>query len=154
MPKPPQMLSLKEAATRSGLSVSMIRSLIRSGKIPYINTGRKHYINWERFMEYLAQGETATVSPAKPKEPEKQSSISKRFKPPTVEEVAEYCQQRSNGIDAQRFVDFYTAKGWKIGSTSMKDWRAAIRTWEQRQQSKNKTAASTDQDLLRIFNGE
>lgn len=54
----------------------------------------------------------------------------KNFIPPTVEEVAEYCCSRSNGIDAQSFVDFYTCKGWMVGKNKMKDWKAAVRTWE------------------------
>lgn len=56
----------------------------------------------------------------------------KRFVPPTVEEVAAYCRERQNNVDAQRFVDFYTSNGWKVGGKApMKDWKAAIRsTWE------------------------
>ena len=50
------------------------------------------------------------------------------FIPPTVEEVYLYCEQRHNGIDAQRFVDYYTAKGWK----NITDWKAQIRVWESR----------------------
>lgn len=56
----------------------------------------------------------------------------KRFTPPTVDEVDKYCKERGNGVNAQHFVDFYAAKGWKVGSQPMKDWRAAVRTWEQR----------------------
>lgn len=56
----------------------------------------------------------------------------KRFIKPTVEEVSAYCTERSNGIDPQTFVDFYEAKGWRIGKESMKDWKAAVRTWEKR----------------------
>ena len=56
-----------------------------------------------------------------------------RFSPPTVDEVAEYCRERRNKVDPQRFVDFYAAKGWKIGQNPMKDWKAAVRTWEQRE---------------------
>lgn len=52
--------------------------------------------------------------------------------PPTVEEVAEYCKMRNNGIDAEEFWDFYTGKGWKIGKDPMKDWQASVRTWEKR----------------------
>lgn len=52
------------------------------------------------------------------------------FTPPTVEEVAAYCVSRQNKIDAVRFVDFYAAKGWYIGKNKMKDWKAAVRTWE------------------------
>lgn len=53
-----------------------------------------------------------------------------RFSAPTVEEVAAYCSERRNGVDAERFCDFYASKGWKIGKEPMKDWKAAVRTWE------------------------
>jgi hypothetical protein len=56
----------------------------------------------------------------------------KRFTPPTVEEVKAYCLDRKNGLDAQAFVDFYSSKGWKVGNNPMKDWKAAVRTWENR----------------------
>lgn len=53
-----------------------------------------------------------------------------RFIPPTVSEVANYCRERGNTVDAQRFVDYYEANGWMIGKNHMKDWKAAVRTWE------------------------
>ena len=56
----------------------------------------------------------------------------KRFTPPTVEDVRGYCRERKNNVDAQRFVDFYSAKGWKIGQNKMSDWHAAVRTWERK----------------------
>lgn len=56
----------------------------------------------------------------------------KRFTPPTVEEVAAYCHERQNSVDAQTFVDFYASKGWVVGKSKMKDWKAAVRTWEKR----------------------
>lgn len=55
-----------------------------------------------------------------------------RFSPPSVDEVRAYCVERQNDIDPQRFVDFYASKGWKVGNQSMKDWKAAVRTWEKR----------------------
>lgn len=55
-----------------------------------------------------------------------------KFTPPTVEEVKNYCLERGNNIDAEQFVDFYSSKGWKVGSNSMKDWKACVRTWERR----------------------
>ena len=58
------------------------------------------------------------------------------FTPPTVEEVQEYCFERGNAVDAQSFVDFYTSKGWYVGKTKMKDWKAAVRTWEKNQKTK------------------
>lgn len=54
----------------------------------------------------------------------------KRFISPTVDEVAAYCQERGNGIDPEAFVDFYASKGWMVGKNPMKDWKAAVRTWE------------------------
>lgn len=55
----------------------------------------------------------------------------KKFEPPSVEEVRDYCQSRKgNTVDAQAFVDFYTSKGWMVGKNHMKDWKAAVRTWE------------------------
>lgn len=53
-----------------------------------------------------------------------------RFTPPTIEEVKEYCKKRNNNVDAQRFIDYYTSNGWFVGKTKMKDWKAAVRTWE------------------------
>ena len=53
------------------------------------------------------------------------------FLPPTVEEVYKYCEERHNGINAQLFVDYYTAKDWLISkNVKMKDWKATIRAWE------------------------
>jgi hypothetical protein len=49
---------------------------------------------------------------------------------PTLEQVQEYCKERNNNVDAERFIDYYTANGWKVGRNIMKDWKAAIRTWE------------------------
>ena len=54
----------------------------------------------------------------------------KRFKKPTIEEIQAYCDERNNGIDAERFYDYYESKGWKVGKAPMKDWKASVRTWE------------------------
>ena len=64
----------------------------------------------------------------------------KRFVPPTVEEVADYCRERQNGINPEAFVDFYTAKGWLVGKSPMKDWRSAVRTWEHERRSQSRPA--------------
>ena len=54
----------------------------------------------------------------------------KKFQKPSIEDVKAYCMERNNNVDAERFIDFYTSKGWKVGNQPMKDWRAAVRTWE------------------------
>lgn len=61
-----------------------------------------------------------------------------RFTPPSVEEVAAYCQERQNSVDASRFVDFYSSKGWMVGKSKMKDWKAAVRNWERSSGEKNR----------------
>jgi DNA-binding transcriptional MocR family regulator len=60
----------------------------------------------------------------------KSKEESARFIRPTLEEVASYCEERKNNVDPQRFIDYYTANGWKVGRNPMKDWKAAVRTWE------------------------
>ena len=53
-----------------------------------------------------------------------------RFTPPTLEDVEGYCIERNNNVDAQRFIDYYTSNGWKVGKNPMKDWKATVRNWE------------------------
>ena len=52
------------------------------------------------------------------------------FKPPSLDEVKEYCEERGKGVDANRWYNHYTANGWMVGRAKMKDWKAAVRTWE------------------------
>ena len=52
--------------------------------------------------------------------------------PPTIDSIQGYCIERKNNIDPNQFFDFYTSKNWMIGKNKMKDWRAAVRTWEKR----------------------
>lgn len=55
-----------------------------------------------------------------------------RFVRPTIDEIAAYCSERKNSVDAQAFFDFYESKGWRVGNQPMKDWKASVRTWERR----------------------
>lgn len=78
----------------------------------------------------------------------------KRFIPPSIEQVQAYCLERNNGIDPAAFVDFYATRGWMVGRNRMKDWRAAVRTWEHR--SKNNAPDAPEQRAKRyeIIDGE
>jgi len=72
----------------------------------------------------------------------------KRFSPPTLEEVQAYCIERGNNVDAQHFVDHYTSNGWLVGKNKMRDWKAAVRTWEKNNYgSTQKTAYDNNDDL-------
>lgn len=61
-----------------------------------------------------------------------------RFSKPSIEEIKAYCKERNNGIDAERFFDYYEAIGWKVGKNTMKDWKACVRTWERNQKKDEK----------------
>lgn len=73
-----------------------------------------------------SKGNTADKSPSR-----------HRFTPPTVEEVIAYCTEKGYTVDPQRFVDYYTSVGWRVGKNPMKDWKAAVRTWNRKEQSHN-----------------
>ena len=66
----------------------------------------------------------------------------KRFYPPTLDEVKQYCEERKNNIDPMAFIDFYSSKGWMIGKNRMKDWKAAVRTWERKRKEKSQAESS------------
>ena len=60
----------------------------------------------------------------------------KRFAPPTLENVSEYCREMGyTNVDAARFIDFYTSNGWMVGKNRMKDWKAAVRNWDRREKN-------------------
>lgn len=52
-----------------------------------------------------------------------------RFTPPTVDEVRAYCTEKGYRVDPERFVDYYTSNGWRVGKNPMKDWKASVRSW-------------------------
>ena len=82
-------------------------------------------------------------------------SKAKRFTPPTLEEVTAYCLERGNNVDPQHFIDYYTSNGWLVGKNKMKDWKAAVRTWERNGYSSNRPSKpknQTAQELDDFYN--
>ncbi len=69
-----------------------------------------------------------------------EKSKAKRFTPPTLEEVTAYCIERDNNVDPQHFIDYYTSNGWQVGRNKMKNWKAAVRTWERNGYNSNTKA--------------
>lgn len=103
--------------------------------------------------ESVTLTETLTESESViPPTEESKSRTRKRFLPPTVEEVEAYCIERNNKVDAERFVDFYASNGWRVGKNPMKDWKAAVRTWEKREDNSPMTAAQrADQERHEVL---
>lgn len=71
--------------------------------------------------------------------------MTKRFVKPTIQEIKAYCDERKNNVDAVTFFNFYESKGWKIGSNSMKDWKASVRTWEKSRSNSTLTVNAINQ---------
>ena len=143
------IISLSSLSSQSGLSVRKIRTAINrlktTGYLTCETTNQYTRIfltDKAFFRECSGESDTLNDTPIdnqstcerqqrkKDKNEKQISSPRKRFTPPTVEEVSTYCQERGNGVDAQRLVDFYTASGWMRGKSPIRDWKACVRTWE------------------------
>lgn len=110
--------SYKDTCNRNRENISKRYERIRSNTSVYETYQEKE----EEKEELLKKDISNEIS--------KKSTRQKKFVPPTVEEVAAYCLERKNKVDAAYFVDHYTSNGWKVGKQNMKDWKAAVRTWE------------------------
>ena len=73
----------------------------------------------------------------------------KRFTQPTREEVQQYITEQGYHVDADRFVDYYTSNGWMVGKNHMKDWKAAVRTWERKE--KKQREEKTNNIFLQMY---
>ena len=58
------------------------------------------------------------------------SGGTKKFLKPKAEDVTEYAKTIQYALDGQKFCDHYEAKGWLVGRSPMRDWKAAVRTWK------------------------
>lgn len=85
-----------------------------------------------RHMTRHAPEEEVEEEQEKEKESEKKKTKRRRFVPPTPEQVRAYAQEKGLALDADRFCDFYASKGWTVGRSPMRDWKAAARNWATR----------------------
>lgn len=78
----------------------------------------------------------------KVKDKNKGEKTPKRFTPPTLQELSEYTKQRGGLVNPHSFYNFYEAKGWMVGKNKMKDWKAAVRSWETRSEKNAQTGSN------------
>ena len=74
----------------------------------------------------------------------------KRFEKPTLSEIEQYCIERNNNVNAEQFFDYYESNGWKVGKNSMKDWKAAVRTWERSEYRKHNSKKNSKEDAINV----
>jgi len=70
--------------------------------------------------------------------PHKPRTRANRFTPPTLEDVAAYCKERGNNINSEKFINYYVSNGWMVGKNKMKDWKATVKSWEERDKDNGK----------------
>lgn len=68
----------------------------------------------------------------------------RKFTPPSIDEIKQYCLEKKYTVDAGQFFNFYSAKGWKIGKNTMQDWKAAVNTWQNRNNEQNGRTKKND----------
>ena len=101
--------------------------------------------------KYKNKGLVRGLKDPKDKDKEKDKdnkSVTKKFSPPTIDEVKIYCLNRKNSVDAIKFINHYQSNGWMVGKNKMKDWKAAVRTWEGNDYSKSQTTSNPTYEKL------
>lgn len=152
--------SNSKLAEECGLTVNEVRTAIKHLKLTGEITSKAHSkytvftiknyclyqeINKQNHKQSTSKAQSideqlTTIEEGKKERRKEINNNIKRFETPSVEQVTEYCLERNNKVDAQAFVDFYASKDWMIGKNKMKDWKAAVRTWERSQTRKEETA--------------
>lgn len=150
--------STARLSDQTGLSVRQIRTclerLSEEGKIVTKGASKWTKITICNYESYMLDGEGAGQTKgeqmaskgqadgeqmATPKEEKKvinkESNSSRRFVKPTIEQIADYCKEKGYDVEAERFFNYYESKGWVVGKSPMKDWKAAVRTWASNQKS-------------------
>jgi len=125
-------------AQKTNMSVQQIRSCLKRLKSTNeitIETNSQgtiiHVVNFEKYQvetnELTNNQPTINQQSTTNKNVKNEKNI---FKQPTIEEVQNYCLERNNNVDAKRWFDFYVSKGWLVGKSKMRDWKASVRAWE------------------------
>ena len=132
-----ELLGVTDRCARKYLSHLLQLGLIRVVKFD----GRKRYvestISFQAEWNICSRQDGVSVPHTDNNEYINNNSLykreSSRFQKPSIDEIRQYCISRNNRVDPEQFFNFYESKGWTIGKSPMKDWRAAVRTWEKRE---------------------
>lgn len=129
----------QHSEVKTGQNRSKVFNIGQTEELSGQNEGKKDQ-EGRSFLETETETETETEVKNNLTVIKKEKSA-KKFQKPTIDEIKAYCEETKNIIDPVRFLDFYESKGWKVGKSSMTDWKAAVRGWASRQRTM-KAAAS------------
>lgn len=125
---------------------------------------KQNKLTQSRNLEEICEKSTPEIELEIEKELEKELEIEKdssakstttkrkRFEKPTLSEIKQYCIERNNNVNAEQFFDYYESNGWKVGKNSMKDWKAAVRTWERSEYRKSNSKKNSKEDAINVVN--
>ena len=142
-----RVMSQEDRFKASYEEVSVVRSEAgKAGAAARWQNGKRIFANGKNSKAIPANGkngntetntETNTDTNILLSNDSKGETRARRFTPPTLDDVLAYVRERGSDVDPQRFFDFYASKGWMVGKNPMKDWKAAVRTWEKRENTGN-----------------
>jgi DNA-binding transcriptional MerR regulator len=139
--------SLGNISNATGISIQTIRTILKklekTNEIEVKSTSQFTIVTISKYDCYQEQNdETNKPLTNNQQATNKQLTTNKNEKKermlfivPSLQEVSAYCQERNNNVDSQKFFNFYESKGWMVGKNKMKDWKAAVRTWEDKSKS-------------------
>ena len=133
--------SLENIAKKAGSDIGMqnVRTAIeRFRKLGFLTnestkTGRLiTIVNWQSYQSTEKNQQSLQQTPNKDLTTNKKDKNERNilFTKPAIEEIKIYCSEQKNNISAEKFFDYYEANGWMLGKCKMKDWKAAVRSWE------------------------
>lgn len=119
-----------------------LRKLISSAKENYSTLALTN--NHDEVMtnhdEVMKEEKRKEENRTEEEEKREEGETTTRFHKPSISEIQQYCKERQNTINAEKFFNYYEANGWKVGKNKMKDWKACVRTWEQNEKKYNQTS--------------
>lgn len=138
-------LEIENLAPQVGMAFAFFKNQFDLDDQKYIQTcsenSRNAKLRWDKNKTMRAHATVCERMQTDANDAEKEKGIDKdkekdinkkpkRFIAPTLEEVKNYCKERNNSVNPEKWISHYQSNGWKVGKNQMKDWKAAVRTWE------------------------
>lgn len=166
--KPGQaVIGLKKLSKELGFSIQQVRTALKklesTGEITLFSTNKFTIVTVENWTFYQGDDDDSNKRATNEQQTNNKratndqqhlknvkndknvKNVKKYTIPPTTEEVRAYCLERGNAVDVETFMNFYESKGWYIGKNKMKDWKAAVRTWERNHRGNGRSTSTAEQ---------